>query len=34
MYQEYHKEYSTHLEREMEFKVYGRGGKPVLVFPC
>lgn len=34
MYQEYHKEYSFYLQREMEFKVYGRGGKPVLVFPC
>ena len=34
MYQEYHKEYSYYLQREMEFKVYGRGGKPVLVFPC
>lgn len=34
VYQEYHKEYSPSLEREMEFKVYGRGGKPVLVFPC
>lgn len=34
MYQEYHKEYSYYLQREMEFKIYGRGGKPVLVFPC
>ena len=24
MYQEYHKEYSYYLQREMEFKVYGR----------
>ena len=31
---DYHKEYSHELGREMEFKVYGHGGKPVLVFPC
>lgn len=31
---DYFKEYSRHLERDMEFKVYGHGGKPVLVFPC
>ena len=30
----YHKEYSPRLGRDMEFKVYGHGGKPVLVFPC
>ena len=29
----YHKEYSTYLKREMEYKVYGHSGKPVLVFP-
>lgn len=29
----YYKEYSRHLNREMEFKVYGHGGKPCLVFP-
>lgn len=34
MHTEYHKEYSRHLGRDMEFKVYGHGGKPVLVFPC
>ena len=34
MYIEYHKEYSRHLGRDMEFKVYGHGGKPVLVVPC
>ena len=31
---EYYKEYSSRLGREMEFKVYGHGGKPVLAFPC
>ena len=31
---EYHKHYSSHLNREMEFKVYGHGGKPVLFIPC
>ncbi|HOJ38378.1 MAG TPA: alpha/beta hydrolase-fold protein [Ignavibacteriales bacterium] len=31
---EYHKYYSKHLNKEMEFKVYGHTGKPVLVFPC
>ena len=34
MHIEYHKEYSHHLGRDMEFKVYGHGGKPVMVFPC
>ena len=34
MHTEYHKEYSPRLGRDMEFKVYGHGGKPVLVFPC
>jgi len=29
----YHKEYSRNLGREMEYKVYGHQGKPVLVFP-
>ena len=29
----YHKEYSRTLGREMEYKVYGHRGKPVLVFP-
>ena len=28
---EYHKFYSSHLGREMEYKVYGHGGKPVLL---
>ena len=31
---EYHKHYSGHLSREMEFKVYGHGGMPVLLIPC
>lgn len=30
----YYKEYSHCLEREMEFKVYGHRGKPVLFIPC
>lgn len=31
---QYHKFYSRYLGREMEFKVYGNGGKPVLCVPC
>ena len=31
---EYQKFYSSHLNREMEFKVYGHSGKPVLFIPC
>jgi esterase/lipase superfamily enzyme len=31
---EYHKCWSHHLQQEMEFKVYGHSGKPVLVFPA
>jgi len=30
----YFKEYSRYLGREMEWKVYGRGGKLCFVFPC
>ena len=30
----YFKEYSHHLGRDMEFKVYGHQGKPVLFIPC
>jgi esterase/lipase superfamily enzyme len=30
---EYFSEYSHHLGRHMEYKVYGHQGKPVLVFP-
>lgn len=31
---EYHKSHSTYLDRDMEFKIYGKGGKPCLVFPA
>ncbi len=31
---EYFKTYSRFLDREMEFKVYGGCGRPMLVFPC
>ena len=34
MHIEYHKEYSQNLGRDMEFKVYGHAGKPVLFIPC
>lgn len=34
MEKQYYKEYSWNLGRDMEFNVYGYGGKPVLVFPC
>ncbi len=30
----YFKHYSHHLNRDMEFKVYGHGGKPVMFVPC
>lgn len=30
----YFKEYSHILQRDMEFKVYGDGGKPVIIIPC
>lgn len=30
----YFKHYSNHLGRDMEFKVYGHGGKPVMFIPC
>ena len=30
----YGKFYSRHLNREMEYKMYGTGGKPVLAIPC
>ena len=30
----YEKHWSGHLNREMEFKVYGHSGKPVLFIPC
>ncbi len=31
---QYFSEYSHSLGREMQFKVYGHGGKPILVIPC
>ncbi len=31
---EYEKRYSRCLGRDMEFKVYGHGGRPVLFIPC
>ena len=31
---QYFKEYSPALGREMEWKVYGHGGRPVLYIPC
>ena len=31
---QYIRHYSGHLGRDMEFKVYGHGGKPVLFVPC
>ena len=30
----YFKLYSRNLDRDMEFKVYGHGGRPVLMLPC
>ena len=30
----YFKHYSGHLHRDMEFKVYGHKGKPVMFIPC
>ena len=34
MHTEYYREYSPSLGRDMEYKVYGLAGKPMLVFPC
>ena len=34
MHTRYYKEYSHHLNRDMEFKVYGHAGLPMVVFPC
>lgn len=31
---EYFKEYSTALMRDMEFKIYGHAGRPVIFIPC
>src|SRR5207302_5793000 len=33
MNREYHKGYSSELNREMELLVFGHGGMPVMVFP-
>ncbi len=30
----YERHYSGHLGREMEFKIYGHAGKPVMFIPC
>ena len=30
----YYKHWSSYLNRDMEFKVYGHAGKPVLFIPC
>lgn len=30
----YERHYSSHLGRDMEFKVFGHGGKPVMFIPC
>ncbi len=34
MHTQYYKEYSHNLNRDMEFKVYGHAGLPMIVFPC
>ena len=34
MHIRYYKEYSHNLRRDMEFKVYGHAGLPIVVFPC
>ena len=34
MHTAYHKWWSPHLRQEMELKVYGRAGRPILVFPA
>lgn len=31
---QYFKEYSFHLDRDMEYKIYGHAGKVCFVFPC
>ena len=30
----YYKEWSEYLNRDMEYKVYGHAGRPMMVFPC
>lgn len=34
MHIEYHRWYSPRLGQDMELKVYGHFGKPIMVFPC
>jgi esterase/lipase superfamily enzyme len=34
MNHEQHKWWSANLGRDMELRVYGHAGKPVMVFPC
>ncbi len=34
MHIRYYKEYSHNLQRDMEFKVFGHAGLPMVVFPC
>ena len=34
MHIRYYREYSHNLGRDMEFKVYGHAGLPMIVFPC
>ncbi|MBC7544772.1 MAG: esterase family protein [Candidatus Sericytochromatia bacterium] len=34
MHTEHHKWYSPALGKEMDVKIYGHGGKPILGFPC
>ena len=30
----YYKEHSGYLNRDMEFKVFGHAGRPIMIFPC
>ena len=30
----YERQYSRQLNRDMEFKIYGHAGKPMLYIPC
>ena len=30
----YEKHWRSYLNRDMEFKIYGSGGKPVMFIPC
>ena len=33
MHREYHKQFSQHLQRDMELLIFGHGGRAVLFFP-